>query len=362
MKKIILFFSFFFIGFNCAFCQILIEGKILSKNTKEPIPFAHIYSPDFPELSTITNEEGSFLWRIPTEVEGVSISHINFKKRTLSVKEIKSSGIIYLDDNEFVLSEVTVGSLTPHSLLEKVIDKLKENHRVEPVFYDFYMRHFEHKENDHPRFLYEFVGTIFQNKNHNSSFSIFKARFFAFDKQSKADNIRTTSLHEIMTDNIFKYKEDIWDKGKLKKFILEYLDDEILNGRPAYVIRYSKKDTTSYQDNGTLFIDKETLGVSRMIMGSLYGNSFKDIYFQMIENKWYLYFVRYPRKKYNSDFFSERITMYSLRKDASDDLEFLSSGNLVRPFVSEFNSDFNDAFWENKNFIPLPVWISDQLK
>jgi hypothetical protein len=360
-EKVFLIVSLFIFSLS-GHCQSMLTGQILSGKTQEGIPFSHIYISEFPEFIAISNEDGRFVLRIPQGAEQISISHINYRKLTLSLEEFKKQAVIYLEENEQSLGEVTVEFFTPKSLMEKVIENLEFNHLLEPVCYDFYMRLIQYSDIENPQFIEEHVGKIFQNKNHNSSFALFKTRFFAFEKKYTAEKTRTTSLYEVMTDNLFKYKEDIFVKRKLKNFKLQYLEDEIVNDRPSYVLRYHKGDTTAYQDNGYLFIDKETFGVSRMVMGSFFTENYKDIYFKLIENKWYLNFTKYPRSNFSTGSISERLTMYSISQEIPSDLQFYPASSLVRPFVSDFASDFNDEFWEDKNFIPLPQWIIENLK
>ncbi|MGY6546271.1 carboxypeptidase-like regulatory domain-containing protein [Arthrospiribacter ruber] len=179
----------------------MLTGQILSGKTQEGIPFSHIYISEFPEFIAISNEDGRFVLRIPQGAEQISISHINYRKLTLSLEEFKKQAVIYLEENEQSLGEVTVEFFTPKSLMEKVI-----------------------------------------------------------------------------------------------------------------------------------------------------------------ENKWYLNFTKYPRSNFSTGSISERLTMYFISQEIPSDLQFFPASSLVRPFVSDFASDFNDEFWEDENFIPLPQWIIENLK
>ena len=118
----------FFFGMSVSILgqnQIEIEGKILDKETKEPIPFANIYNKNLGK-GTIINSDGYFRILINEATDTVTISFIGYKEQTIKIKADKKNYLIYLDENILFLNEVTVKpkdnsylfELSNHTLLQ----------------------------------------------------------------------------------------------------------------------------------------------------------------------------------------------------------------------------------------------------
>lgn len=78
-------------------------------------------------------------------------------------------------------------------------------------------------------------------------------------------------------------------------------------------------------------------------------------------DKWFLkkaedYHISYL----TPDIIQHRITLYNYISVVNTNLNFITL--TPKDFSVDFTGDFNDKFWENKNFIPLPNWIKKQIK
>lgn len=105
---ITLFFTFFY---SSTFAQITIYGKVLNKDTKEPIVYANIGIVNS-NIGTISNLDGTFSLLIPQKLSSdtLTFSAIGFEKKALPLSSLnrQENLSIYLDERVIHLKTITV--------------------------------------------------------------------------------------------------------------------------------------------------------------------------------------------------------------------------------------------------------------
>ena len=84
--------------------------------------------------------------------------------------------------------------------------------------------------------------------------------------------------------------------------------------------------------------------------------------FIKIKGEWYLKSSKYsykPKLHLNENI--ERVCLYSVI-DAESKKEYKSLGKIASTLLSDYKSNFEDDFWGNMNFIPIPEQIRKQMK
>jgi len=89
--------------------QIKIYGFVLDKNTKKPIPFAHIGLPK-QGVGTTSGKNGYFELKIPNKYssETMTVSFMGYKTYRKKVKDIQSPFDLYLEEATMELGEIIV--------------------------------------------------------------------------------------------------------------------------------------------------------------------------------------------------------------------------------------------------------------
>lgn len=91
----------------------IIEGFVVNAKTKEPIPYANIGILDT-EIGTLSNRDGSFSIKMPTEYESRNLlfSSIGYEKKSIRINTIKTSEPLKVSLTERIskLDEVTISS------------------------------------------------------------------------------------------------------------------------------------------------------------------------------------------------------------------------------------------------------------
>ncbi|MEO0525984.1 MAG: carboxypeptidase-like regulatory domain-containing protein [Bacteroidota bacterium] len=119
-----------------------ISGKIIDKDTKDPIPYATIQIDE--TRGTITNEEGFFLITLgDASVTDLTISCLGYATKIVSLDPIEKKDLtIALGASVLELDEVFVSNSTPNAdaIMAKVRSRVKDNYRSGPLRYELFYR------------------------------------------------------------------------------------------------------------------------------------------------------------------------------------------------------------------------------
>ncbi|MEL0456990.1 carboxypeptidase-like regulatory domain-containing protein [Flavobacteriaceae bacterium SZ-1-7] len=122
MKKILFVLA---MAFGTCFCfSQSITAKLIDKNNGNPITYATIKTGEF--TGVISNEEGYFTINLDNASSMVTISCLGYQNKTLSIQEIKNSGlVIELAEAVNQLAEVYLSNKEPNA--DSIIAKVKRN-------------------------------------------------------------------------------------------------------------------------------------------------------------------------------------------------------------------------------------------
>lgn len=245
--------------------QITIIGKVIDRETKEPLTFASIGIVGKP-IGLITNKQGEFDFHIPSDFRNdiLAVNMLGYKTYEAPVWSLISPGpvLIEMQAGSILLKEVVItDSLKAGEILRLALSRIEQNYPMEPFQLDGFYRDLKklggtyislleaavkiYDENYYaPRNkfkLRERVALIEVRRSlgYSSKFTDF------FDK----DNL----LEDLLLNNNVRYRqfpeEDIFFKS------LELEDDMQYNGREVFVVAFTKDYLLR------VFIDKETYGI-----------------------------------------------------------------------------------------------------
>lgn len=137
---LLVFLGFSFVGLAQ---KILVSGKVLDKETKEPLTFASIGIKG-KSIGTITNLQGEFDFHIPIEMRNdfLVINMLGYKTFEAPVWTLLDIHplIIEIEKSTFLLNEVIISdSLTGGDILQIALSRIEENYPMTPyLMYGFY--------------------------------------------------------------------------------------------------------------------------------------------------------------------------------------------------------------------------------
>lgn len=356
-------FVLIFIVIFSAFGQsTAINGRIINSETAKPIPFVNISCQTHSGEGTITNEDGRFTLNSRGSNCKFIISHLGFVNqeiRTSASKELK----IVLIPTEVSLNEVELfgPKLSGREIVVKAIDRLKENHQVEPINYKIFNRVINYDLDSLIHSIIEFSATIHQSKGLTTTYAIEKIRVGAYTLASKEELRKNSfiSSKKLELDNIFKFREDFLKQNASKKYDFEYHGLVSLKERLVFKIKFTT-ELNSYYKTGFLYIDRATYGIVQKNILSQTGRILHSVNFELINNSWYLSSATNWHQGYKTNTITERITFFKAVPDYSIQSEF---EEIKSPrSIKDFTKDFNASYWEYDNQIPIPKWVEEQLK
>ena len=105
------------------------KGSILDSKTKNELIFASI-TVSGTSISTISNSEGKFSIKIPTEKQNSSliISFLGYKNQVVPIKELKpEKNVLYLEPSNTILEEVVVKKMDAKNIFIGVLNSRLRN-------------------------------------------------------------------------------------------------------------------------------------------------------------------------------------------------------------------------------------------
>ena len=340
----------------------LISGKIIDNITQKGIYNAHVYSTKLGE-GTITNTDGNFYLLVANN-DNLHFSCVGFEKQTIQLSDNDTDNLVVKMNQKIEsLDEIVINAktLTVNEILNKVFDNFKKNHYVEPVYYNFYNRVVKYDKDSILQSIEEYSGTVKQNRAHFTKYNIEKGRikYLSKDSVQQLKEHRIIAMDKMYIDNIYKYREDYLKKKGLKKYTYKILGRTEFLDRNCYKISFYT-DKNTYYKKGILYIDIQDFAVTRKILFDSDNEVLNDITFKKENDKWYLKKADNYHFYINPNLTEYRITLYNYKKNKNTNLDFITLTS--RDFSTQFTGNFNDKFWKNTNFIPLPNWIKKQIK
>lgn len=356
--------------------KITVSGKVLDKETKEPLPFASVWIKGKP-IGTITNLQGEFDFHLPQEYrnEMMVISMLGYLSYESPVWSLlNQSLVIELEETTQILNEVVVSdSLLSGDILRIALSRVEQNFPMEPYLMDGFYRDTkklggtyislleaaikiyddDYKEPRNKYKLRERVALLEVRRSlgYSSKFTTY------FDE----DNL----LEDLLLNNSVRYRqfpeEDIFF-STLKKEKSTYY-----NGHRVYVVvqenGYNLKvyvDTESYAILRVEYerAQSEKWGKRRGLVGK-FVNIKKTIDFKAYEGKMYLNYITvdsrinwYDSKTDELRFETELHQQLLINQVYPKTDHRIGTTEKMRGYGLQYQDlPYNKAFWDNYNVI-----------
>jgi len=237
-----------------------IEGRLINKENKEPIPFAKIYNKSL-KKGTISNIDGYFRISIGALTDTIRITHIGYKEQFIKLNNNLDFYLINLEENVLLTEEVTVIPKDNSYLFELVQECKKSTSNIEKKSKAYYeLKSFINNnqiELVEGYYNVDIIGyklTDLHLKAGRLALQPYSNRFFASLESSRA-----IIMFNLLDKNEYFPKNPLeLSKSKLKKSYYLTLDNKYTEGvtDSIFVINYKPKDTTGLFFEGKLWINK----------------------------------------------------------------------------------------------------------
>lgn len=391
MRSIYLIFWLFVSGQGIA-QHITLSGKVIDKETGEPLPFASVSIQGKSE-STVTNLQGEFDFHLAETFrnEILVISMLGYNNYEAPVWSVAGSSVTYfgLLRSTTVLDEVVVTELLTGAEIIKIAwSRIEQNYPMQPFILDAFYRDVKRVGGTYISLLEAAVNIYDENyaapRNSNKLRERVKLieirQSLGYDNKFTAYFGQENLLEDLLLHNNLRYRDDAEMEAMLSHLVRER--DSYYNGQKVFVV--SLQD----QNKLKLFVDQETYGIlhlesQKTVTGEVLSqrkglisksiNFTKVIDFRKYAGKMYLNSIRMTtiERWYNPtsqvlQFETELQQYLIVNKIEAPTEKRIRSTERMRAYGLQYQDyPYNKIFWENYNVLketPLDAQIRKDLE
>lgn len=243
------------------------KGSILDSKTRDELIFASIIVSGT-RISTISNSEGNFSIKIPTEKQNSSliISFLGYKNKVVPIKELKpEKNVLYLEPSNTILEEVLVKVTDAKAIFLAVLNNRLQNYGDDPIQMTGFYRETIRKRRSYVSLSESIVNIQKQpfSKGSQDQVNLFKGRKNA--DYSKLDTVNFKlqgGPFSALYLDLIKYPSFIFSENAFELYDFSLEDITQINDQQVLVLAFKQKPTNENPlYYGKMFIDVKSLAV-----------------------------------------------------------------------------------------------------
>ncbi len=376
------------------------NGIVLDKESNRPLISASV-SLNETNISTVTNDEGEFLLKVPNNVSGsgITVSFLGYRDKMVALSDFKGKKLkIKLNLSVTELSEVNIDPRDPEALIREVLKRKGSNYLNDKTIMTAFYRETIKKRRSYVS-LSEAVVDVYKNPYSSpktDAIKLYKARKSADYKKLDTLTLKlqggpATSLYI----DVMKNPENVFTQEMLKLYEFSFDKSTKVNDRYIYVLKFKQRHYVKEPLYfGKLYIDAETLAmtkaifslnmedkeeVSRMFVKKkpinakvYFTEATYNIHYRQKDGKWYYSYgridlavkINWKKKLFNSNYrLNVEMAVTDWKKNINN--ETLKPKDRLKSSVvlSDQASGFSDPrFWGEYNVIEPEKSIESAIK
>ena len=247
--------------------QVVVSGSVKDDKTGDILRQVSISAG---RVSVVTNEDGVFTLKLDQMPEAITVSHLGYKTRKVSLTAGKTEKLkIRLVPTSIQLREIVVRTSDPRELVEIAIRKIPDNYSRKPELLQTFYRETAMKRK-HYIYVAEGVEDMYKTPYTRSvnrdRVSIVKGRRLLSQKQGDTLGVKVMGGPVLPVQlDIVKNQEMLLNQEDLDAYNFSFATPEFINDRMQYVVTIEPRYTKEYAlYHGKLYIDNERLAFTRI--------------------------------------------------------------------------------------------------
>ena len=245
------------------------KGTILDSKTKNELTFASITISES-NISTISNSEGNFLIKIPTDRQDASliISFLGYKDKVISIKDLKQDkNLLYLEPINILLKEVVVNVIDANKLFSNVLHNRSINYGDSSIQMIGFYRESIKKRRTYVSVLESIVDIEKMpfSSSVQDQVNILKGRKNVDYTKLDTVNFKLEGgLFTALFIDLIKDPSNIFSENVFDLYNFRFEDITQINDKQVLIISFKQKSSLKDPDplySGKLFIDAKSLAI-----------------------------------------------------------------------------------------------------
>jgi hypothetical protein len=245
------------------------KGTIFDSKTKNELTFASITVSGL-NISTISNSEGNFLIKIPTDRQDASliISFLGYKDKVVSIKDLKQEkNLLYLEPVNILLKEVVVNVMDANKIFSNVLNNRSKNYGDSPIQMISFYRESIKKRRTYVSVLESIVDIQKMpfSSGMQDQVNILKGRKNADYTKLDTVNFKLEGgLFSALYIDIIKDPTNIFSENVFELYDFHFEDITQINDKQVLIISFKQKLSTEDPNplySGKLFIDAKSFAI-----------------------------------------------------------------------------------------------------
>ncbi|WP_235296856.1 carboxypeptidase-like regulatory domain-containing protein [Portibacter marinus] len=388
----------------------IIHGKLVDKDTNEPIPYANIGIPHR-GIGTTSSSDGNFLFKIPDYYAGsnLMVSVIGYERFTMPLREVKSPATIKLNPTAYQLSEVQIiDESAVENIVRKAISRIPTNYPSKANSATAFYRESRTDESDEYVYLAEGVLNVYKTSYENQKegfVSLIQGR--KINMENPLDTIvRGGFSSGHMAAHRFdfvKNREDFIDEEYFPAYRYWVENMTSFNGREVYIIgfdidpdapalknrnakskslfhkllNFTKSYKLEARMRGKMYIDKNSYAFIRAEFEiTPYGLKKYDDYplysgvwtfnkyivnYQNVDGKWYFSDAVREGGRKSGGIYSNEIKITEIETGRAEKIPYLERLERGEEFV-DMTGTYDEDFWKSYNIVPMSDKLTESMQ
>ena len=246
--------------------RTIVSGTVVCGETGNVIASASVTAAG---VAVVTNDDGLFTLKTDTAVEAVTVSHVGYRSRRVSLKDGQLENLtVKLVPTSVQLSEVLVMADNPRELVMAAIRKIPQNYSRQPQLYNCFYRETAMKRQHYicvSEGVVDMYKTSYQQGTGRDRVAIRKGRRLLSPKRNDTLSVKVMGgpVASVQLD-LVKNTDFLLNADDLDCYDLKMETPTSIGDRQQFVVSIRPRVTMDYALYfGKLYIDQETQAFTR---------------------------------------------------------------------------------------------------
>lgn len=280
---------------------LIIQGRILDEETRDPLPFATIIVEDY-GIGTTSNMQGDFLLKIPSSLRQnkLKVSYMGYQSQRYPLYLIDGKHIEIIMEADYIsMQEVIIRYYDPQTIVREALSKIRDNYSNTPTYLTSFYREGVMRDNrplNYSEAIFKIYKPSYQSLTDSDQAKLLKSRVITNQEETDTLILKIKAgVRSALELDIINTIPSFIDIEFLDEVTFSHVDMLTKDGGMVYAVGFEQNDPTFLPVfAGTLYIDTEDLTIisAEFEVHPRFLDQSKHIFLNLHSNKFNAHFDR----------------------------------------------------------------------